>query len=559
MNEDTDPTDPYERMAQTFPILKPSQIQRMLSFGTVIRMPKGATLFERGQRRVNFYLVLKGNIEFFEFDQHGNERVFVSAKEGQFSGELGHFNRRKVLVSARTSEDSELLQIRPMHFRRMMTSEAELAEVIMRAFILRRVGLIRHEIGGVVIVGKQKDSCSLELRQFLSRNGYPFAFREYSNEETDIDEKKLPVVIIPSSPPMYQPTKLKLAKKLGLYEILPREHKFDVAVIGAGPGGLAAAVYSASEGLDTIILETLAPGGQAGTSSKIENYLGFPNGISGQALAGRATVQAQKFGARLAISREVTGIEFSNDGCFTLYTEDHSSICAKSVVIATGARYRKLNLSELEKFEGYGIHYAATAMESQLCIGEEVIIVGGGNSAGQAAMYMSQESKMVHMLIRSKTLSDSMSDYLIKRIEASPRITIHWETEICKLKGENFLEGVTWKNTKTHEETTTSIKNVFVMIGAEPNTNWIKDFVELDVHGFIKTNSGSSFETSQKGIFAVGDVRSGSIKRVASAVGEGSVVVQMVHKYLNSLSHPELNVPLENMIPPSPEEPQLHH
>jgi thioredoxin reductase (NADPH) len=338
---------------------------------------------------------------------------------------------------------------------------------------------------------------------------------------------------------LMNPTTAELADSLGLTESLEPGHVHDVAVVRAGPAGLAAAVYAASEGLDTIVIEGMAPGGQAGTSSKIENYLGFPTGISGQALAGRAQIQAQKFGARLAISRNVVRLHCASQP-YQLELDDGQRVAARAVVIATGARYRKLDVPNYDRYEGQGIHYAATPMEGKLCTGEEVVVVGGGNSAGQAAVFLSRIAAHVHVLVRGTGLAATMSDYLIQRIQQSPRITLHTETQIVGLEGNDRLQQVTWSGRHDGSRETLAIANVFVMVGAEPNTDWLHDCLALDAKGFVSTGIDGEgmptsvlFATSMPGIFAVGDVRSGSVKRVASGVGEGSVVIQAVHKFLN--------------------------
>jgi thioredoxin reductase (NADPH) len=346
------------------------------------------------------------------------------------------------------------------------------------------------------------------------------------------------VVVLPDKANLHNPSTPQLADALGLTESFDVNRVYDLTVVGAGPAGLAAAVYGASEGLDTLVIESLAPGGQAATSSKIENYLGFPTGISGQALAGRAQVQAQKFGARLAISRKAASIDCDRSP-FCIELEGGQRLSTRSIVIATGARYRKLDLPNYDKFEGQGIHYAATWIEGNLCSNEEVIVVGGGNSAGQAAVYLSGQASHVHMMVRSEGLAATMSDYLIQRIEASPKITLHTFTEITALEGDRMLEQVSWTNRNTGESETRAIGNVFVMIGAVPNTDWLEGCVPLDRGGFVVTGRDgdgmalpSPYATEKTGIFAVGDVRSGSTKRVASGVGEGSVVVSAVHTYL---------------------------
>lgn len=542
-----DPSEPDARLAQTFPRLSPEMAGRIAGYGSEERLAKGTMLFERGQRGGDFFVVLEGRIEIFDFDDYGSPSVFTTLAERQFTGELHLFNDRRILVSGRAGSDSRVLRVRRPDFRRLITGEPDLGEIIMRAFILRRVGLIRYARGGVALIGPAHGADTLRLQRFLTRNGYPYRLLD-----TDIDPDadgfveclritpdQLPVVVSSDHRLLRNPSTAALADDLGLTEATDPRHVYDVAVVGAGPAGLGAAVYAASEGLETIVVEALAPGGQAGTSSKIENYLGFPTGISGAALAGRAQVQAQKFGARLAISRAVVGIDCDGRP-YRLRLEDGQSISAGAVVIATGARYRKLDIPDYAKFEGQGIHYAATAMEAQLCTGEEVIVVGGGNSAGQAAVFLSRSVTHVHLLVRAQGLAATMSDYLVQRISSSPRITLHPRTEIAALKGDDLLREVTWVNRVTGERETRPVRNVFVMIGAEPNTDWLDGCLELDAKGFVRTGQdgdgnalASPFCTTRPGIFAVGDVRSGSVKRVAASVGEGSVVVQAIHQFLH--------------------------
>lgn len=546
-----DGADPYEREEQTFPTLKESHLNRIQSFCEKETLKDGALLFERGQRSVDFFIILSGAVEIFDTDDQGNANVFTVHRKNQFTGELDLFNDREILVSGRASGLTDVLRFKRADFRRMVVSEPDIGEIIMRAFILRRVGLIQHGQGGVTVIGRNKDNLTLQIDRFLTRNGYPHRMLDIDSDEDSasamegfsIDRSDLPVVILPDGRLVKAPSDKELADALGLTEELRPDHLYDLAVIGAGPSGLAAAVYGASEGLETIIVEKLAPGGQAGTSSKIENYLGFPTGISGQALAGRAQIQAQKFGAKLAISRNAVGLDCDGD-YNKINLEGDEAICARALVIATGASYRKLNLENDEKFEGQGIHYAATPMEAKLCQNEEVAVVGGGNSAGQAAMFLSQTAKHVHLLIRSDSLAASMSSYLIDRLEASPKVTIRFNTAITELIGENHLESLKWDGPDGIEDK--DIGNVFVMIGAVPNTGWIGDCLQLDDGGFVRTGSDcqgeptdSPYMTSRPGIVAVGDVRSGSVKRVASGVGEGSVVIQTVHKYLSNQKEAE--------------------
>jgi thioredoxin reductase (NADPH) len=397
------------------------------------------------------------------------------------------------------------------------------------------------------VIGAAYTADTLRLKRFLMRNGYPYRMLDV---ETDPDAggymeclalrpDDLPVVVASGHRVLHNPTLAEVAEMLGLTERIAAGKRYDVAIVGAGPAGLAAAVYAASEGLGTIILETMAPGGQAGTSSKIENYLGFPTGISGQALAGRAQIQAQKFGAQIEIARSVVGLDCS-DRPYRLALDDGQVVEANAIVIATGARYRKLEIADCERFEGQGIHYAATAMEAQLCSGEPVIVVGGGNSAGQAAMFLSRHAAHVHMVVRATGLAATMSDYLVQRIQQSSHITLHTRSAISAFDGEERLRRISWAKLDTGEIVSHAVGNIFVMIGADPNTDWLGGCLALDPKGFVLTGSAchatapaSPFETSRPGIYAVGDVRAGSVKRVASAVGEGSVVVQAIHQFLH--------------------------
>lgn len=540
-----DASDPYAREAQTFPTLSEEQAERVARYGARERLPAGTLVFERGQRSVDFFLILEGSIEIFDTGPDGHENVFTIHRARQFTGELDLFNNRRILVSGRTGQDSEVVRVPRASFRALITGEPDIGEIIMRAFILRRVGLIQHQQGGVILIGPAHSGDTQRIERFLTRNGYPHRTLDTEAEpgaegfleSFEIAPDQLPVVIVPGDAVLRNPPTPELADALGLTETIDPDKVYDVAVVGAGPAGLASAVYAASEGLETIVVEGMAPGGQAGTSSKIENYLGFPTGISGQALAGRAQVQAQKFGARLAISRHATGIE-CDARPYRLRLDDGIAVSARAVVIATGARYRKLDVADYERFEGQGIHYAATSLEARLCVREEVIVVGGGNSAGQAAVFLSQHARHVHILVRGPGLAATMSDYLIQRIDASPHITLHPFTEITALGGGEQLAEVTWRNRQTGATETKPIRNVFVMIGAAPNTDWLDGCVELDGKGFVLTGREHraypiAYATSREGIFAVGDVRAGSVKRVASGVGEGSVVVQAIHQYLN--------------------------
>jgi thioredoxin reductase (NADPH) len=551
--EGANPSDPYRRAEQTFPRLNADQIARAIVFGTVESLPQNTILFERGDRTVDFFLVLEGNIEIYEHAPDGGIEVFTIHAESQFTGELDLFNDREILVGGRMGADGRVARLNRVQFRRLLAAEPDVAEIIMRAFILRRVGLIEHAQGAATLVSSREVGAgdSLRLQRFLKRNGYPVRVIDVDAEEEarallaaeGLTREDVPVAFCGRGSVLRGPSNIEMARALGILEMLPADEVFDVAVVGAGPAGLAAAVYAASEGLSTVVLESEAPGGQAGTSSKIENYLGFPTGISGQALAGRAQVQAQKFGARIGVPRTVLGLNCSRRP-YRLALDDGSMVEARTVVVATGARYRRLEGVEgFERFDGgNGIHYAATAIEAGLCTGEEAIVVGGGNSAGQAAVFLSRHASHVHILVRGPNLAASMSDYLIGRIDASDRITLHTQSEIAALRGERHLEEVTWRHRGTGALTTHPVTNVFLMLGAVPNTEWLAGCgVRVDGGGFVLVGAQagaadgrepSLFETSRPAIFAVGDVRAGSVKRVASSVGEGSAVVSAVHQVL---------------------------
>jgi thioredoxin reductase (NADPH) len=546
--DESDATDPYRREAQTFAVLSTEMAQRVAAFGTAEFLPAGTQLFLRGDRGVDFFLVVSGAVEIYDVDGKHQKHIITTHREHQFTGELDLFNDRQTLVSARVAEDAHVIRVTRASFRQLVTAEPDIGEIIMRAFILRRVGAIRHGHGGVALVGPANAGDTLRIQRFLTRNGYPHRLLDTERDPDasgflscfKLTHDQLPVVTYSGCSVLRNPTSAQLADALGLTETLDPTHIYDVAVIGAGPGGLAAAVYAASEGLSTIVVEALAPGGQAGTSSKIENYLGFPTGISGQALAGRAQVQAQKFGARLAISRAVVGVKCDSHP-YTVVLEGDASVRARALVIASGASYRNLDVPNYADYEGKGIHYAATAMEANLCRNQEVVLVGGGNSAGQAAMFLSRSVNCVHMLVRGPGLSATMSDYLVQRIKASPRISLNTNSEIISLEGDPSLQHIVWRDRRNESTTRVNAGNLFVMIGAVPNSSWLDGCVELDEKGFVLTGQSygqgpepglSPYTTSRPGIYAVGDIRSGSVKRVASAVGEGSVVVQAIHQYL---------------------------
>jgi thioredoxin reductase (NADPH) len=542
------------RLEETFPKLSDEMIEAIRPFGEELELPAGQVLYQRGDRNVDFYVVLRGEVEAFGTDNGGKEHALVIFQDRNFSGELTQFSNQKSLSGGRTSMPSSLLRVRHRDFRRMVAGEPELGELILRAFILRRSSIIRHQMAGVTLIGAPRDPDLLRIRQFLTRNGYPHQVLPPDApgegggllvETLSLASSDLPVVLFSKERLLKNPGLSALASELGLLEEVSSDRIYDVAIVGAGPAGLAASVYAASEGLDTILLEAIAPGGQAGTSSRIENYLGFPNGISGQDLAARAGIQAVKFGVHLMIARCATHIARVANDQFEIGLDDRTRVRARAVIVASGAKYRKLDLTDYERFEGRGIQYAATAMEAQLCAGEEVVVIGGGNSAGQAVLFLCQSTSKVHMLVRGKALSETMSRYLVERIEASANIQIHYETKLSGLSGKRSLEQVEWRDPSNDQPQTRPIRHVFVMIGAIPNTDWLKGCIELDPKGFIptgKTSTGiptsSPYETTEPGVYAIGDVRADSVKRMASAVGEGSVVVQWVHQYLVALREP---------------------
>lgn len=545
-------TDPYDRPGQTFPTLDAEMVDRVTPYGRLESFDGGAYLYRSGDRGVDFFLVLDGALDILDSDGHGGNIVVRTYGANQFTGELNLFNERAALVSARASRSTKVVRIPRANFRRMVSAEPDIGEIILRAFILRRVGMIQHAQGGSILIGSIHSAETLRIQSFLTRNGYPHRLLDTDGDPDarealecfHLSANALPVVIVGGDKVLQRPENRELADALGITEELDPDRVYDVAVVGAGPAGLAAAVYAASEGLDTIVVEAVAPGGQAGSSSRIENYLGFPTGISGQALAGRAQVQAQKFGARLMIARRATGLDCSGLP-FRLHLEGGTVIAARSVVVASGAHYRRIDVPDLGRFEGQGVHYAATALEGRLCTGSDVVVVGGGNSAGQAAMFLSGKARHVHMLVRGEGLAETMSDYLVKRIEDSPRITLHPRCEVTALMGEKYLEAVRWRE-RGGKETVYEVSNLFLMIGAEPNTDWLNDCVALDRKGFVETGHipegevrTTPYSTSIPGIFAVGDVRANSVKRVASSVGEGSVVVHAIHAWLGSLATPQ--------------------
>jgi thioredoxin reductase (NADPH) len=537
-----------------FPTLSEKLLTRLGKYAEKVRLAKGQVLFEQGDSNPGMYVVLSGAIGIVR-PHLGGEDAVTEHHRGDFTGEISVLSGRRVLVTGRVLEGGEALYMPPPVLRRVIQEDSELSEIFMRAFILRRMGLLERRYGDAILIGSVHSAGTLRLQEFLTRNAHPY---DYIDVEKDpavqelldrfhVGVNDVPVVVCRGDLVLKNPSNEKVAECFGLTQPLDPNALRDLVVVGAGPAGLAAAVYGASEGLDVLVLESEAPGGQAGTSSKIENYLGFPTGISGEALAGRALVQAQKFGAEIAIAKSATRFMCDGKKGYEVELTDGSRVHARAVVIASGVQYRKLAVPDLARFEGLGVYYGATHIEAQLCAGCEVIVVGGGNSAGQAAVYLSDKAKHVHMLVRGEGLKDTMSRYLIRRIEDSADITLHTKTEIVGASGGEKLERVRWRGRDgTAEEH--AIAHVFMMTGAEPNTEWLKGCVALDERGFVKTGADLTrddlgghwplprspflLETSRHAVFAVGDIRSGSVKRVASAVGEGSVCIQLVHRAL---------------------------
>jgi thioredoxin reductase (NADPH) len=542
---------------QIFPVLTPAQIARVRSCSELRKVQLGEILFELGDSDAPFFVLLSGAMEIVQPDINGAERLVATHNAGEFTGELSMISGGRCLVRGRVTVPGEFLELRTREFRSLIARDSELSDIFMRAFILRRIALIRDN-RGPVLLGSRHSGDTLRLREFLSRNGVPYNYVDLDIDKSSqdlLDRFQIKIdeipVIICSRTVMRNPSVPKLADCLGLNASVDQTTVRDLVIIGAGPSGLAAAVYAASEGLDALVIETDAPGGQAGSSSKIENYLGFPMGISGQELAGRASAQAAKFGAKMMVAYSVARLDCSRRP-YQIVLENGNGIHSRTVVISTGAQYNKPRLANLQEFEGRGVYYGATFIEAQLCEREEVIVIGGGNSAGQAAAYLSQGAARVHMLVRSGELSSTMSRYLIQRVQQNPGIELHFNTEIVALEGGEHLERVTWRDKTTGETISRPIRHVFIMAGASPRTEWLKDCVALDSKGFILTGRDLDtdpllqqhwplerapliLETSLPGVFAVGDVRSGSVKRVASAVGEGAMAIALVHRALAEL------------------------
>jgi thioredoxin reductase (NADPH) len=550
-----------DTLPRAFPALTAEQIDRIRPLGRVRQVRTGDVLFRPGDATVPFFVLLSGRMEIVQPTLDG-ERMIARHDPGEFTGEMTMISGQRCLVFGRVTEDGEFLELGGEQLRLLVARDAELSEILMRAFLLRRVELVRQGWGNLSVLGSQHSARTLEIREFLNRNGHPYTYvdldRDQASQELldrfEVKPAEVPVVVCNAGRNVLRnPSIQKLAACLGWSTVTAPHDVRDVIIVGAGPAGLAAAVYAASEGLDVLVIETNSPGGQAGSSSRIENYLGFPTGVSGQELSVRASSQAMKFGAQIMIARSVLGLD-CNRRPYVVKLDGGEELATRTIVVATGAQYKRLALPNLAQFEGSGVYYGATYMESQLCLGEEVAVVGGGNSAGQAATFLAQTASRVHVLVRSAGLSATMSRYLIQRLEENPKVEIHFHTEVAALAGAEHLERVTWRDRASGAESEHAIRHLFLMTGASPHTEWLRGCLALDSKGFILTGrdldgsagadgnpawplkrSPEMLETSRAGVFAVGDVRAGNVKRVASAVGEGAISIHLVHRALAEL------------------------
>jgi thioredoxin reductase (NADPH) len=543
MPETPQPTDAM------FPALSEAQIERLASFSTRRHAQPGEILFDQGDDNHGVFIVLEGSIELVGVSNQ-QESVLRVLGPGAFTGEVNQLSGRRSLVRCRAREASAVLELGRTSLRQVMQTDAALGEILLQAFIQRRVYLIANSVGDAVLIGSNHSADTLRLKAFLSRNGHPHTYLDVEHDpdvQTMLDHfgirvTDIPVLICRGELVLRNPSNLQAAECFGLNAGIDEDAVYDLIVVGAGPSGLAAAVYGASEGLNVLVLEGNAPGGQAGASSRIENYLGFPMGISGQDLANRAFVQAEKFGAHILVARAARALKCERPP-YTIELNGGGSVQGRTVIVAAGAQYRKLNLPKLVQFEGVGVYYGATKVEAQVCGNEEVAVVGGGNSAGQAAIFLAGFARRVYLLVRRRGLAHTMSRYLISRIEACQEITVKLWTEVEELDGATHLERIRWRDTRTGSTEVHEIRHLFVMTGANPNSEWLAGCLVVDKKQFIKTGADLGFdwplrrppyllETSRPGVFAVGDIRAGSVKRVASAVGEGSMAVQFVHKVL---------------------------
>jgi len=538
------------RRPQMFPTLEPAEMERVSRFGEVRTYGAGEALAKVGDVGHGLTIVLAGHVDVSQHDQWDRRTPIVTHGPGAFMGELAQLAGRPALVDAYAQGPVEALIIPPERLRALLVAEAELGERIMRALILRRVGLLETGAGGPVILGRAGNGDVLRLAGFLSRNGHPLQSLDVANdpeakaliERFHIDAGQLPIVLCPGGQMLRNPSESELARCIGLVGPIDPNRVYDVAVVGAGPAGLATAVYAASEGLSVLVLDCRAFGGQAGASARIENYLGFPTGITGMALMARAYNQAQKFGVEMAIPDQVTGLQISEEpGCgrFVLTLSNGERASARSVVVASGARYRRIDVPNLETFEASSVHYWASPLEGKLCAGQEVALVGGGNSAGQAVVYLASRVAKVWVLVRGRDLASSMSRYLVDRIAGLSNVEVLTQVQVSGLEGsDGMLQAIRWRRGASGEEVRRPIRHLFLFIGADPNTDWLSGSgVALDAKGFVLTGGDAiverhPLETSRRGVYAIGDVRSASVKRVAAAVGEGAQVVAALHAFL---------------------------
>lgn len=543
------------RGEQMFLALTPEQVGRLRRFGEVRRYDDGDALLRAGETGHGLSVVLSGGVDV-RMRQGGEENLIVTHRPGNFLGELAQLSGRPALVDAFAVGPTEVIAIPPHRLRAMLASEAVIGERIMRALILRRVGLIETGAGGPVIIGEDTNADVLRLENFLTRNGHPHSRLDPQTdscartlvERFQVAPEELPIVLCPSGQLLRNPSEAALGRCLGLVRPIDPDMVFDVAIVGSGPAGLATAVYAGSEGLAAIVIDCRSFGGQAGASARIENYLGFPTGISGMALMARAFTQAQKFGVEMAIPDEAVRLE-GKEGAFALRLADNETVRARAVVIATGARYRRLDVADLDAFEGTNVHYWASPLEARLCQGRRIALVGGGNSAGQAVAYLADQAERITLLAR-RPLAETMSAYLVERLEGLANVEIVTGAELSGLEGSHGeLQAVRWRDRRTGKERRSEACQLFQFIGAEPNTDWLGESgLELDPHGFIRTGASCTrdrlpLETSLPGVFAVGDVRAGSVKRVAAAVGDGAQVVAALHTFLARQGQPAAPAP----------------
>jgi thioredoxin reductase (NADPH) len=549
------PSNLEMRREQIFPNLTAAEIDRLQRFGLVRTYAAGTALLTAGSPSPGLQVIVSGTASVQPHDEHLRGREIVAHRAGALVGELAGLSGTAALADVIATSDVDALLISTARLRDLMVEEVELGERIMRALILRRVALLESTVVGPVIVGRDTNRDVVRLEGFLSNNGYPNRRLDPDSdscartllERFAVNRDELPIVLCPNGMLLRNPTENQLARCLGLLRAVDRDNLYDVAIVGAGPAGLSTAVYAASEGLKVVVLDCRAFGGQAGASARIENYLGFPTGIRGLALMGRAHAQAQKFGAEIAIPEEVKTLAEQFNGNakrFQLTLADGDVVSTRSVVIASGAEYRRLPLPNLADFEGTSVHYWASPLEARLCAAQEVALVGAGNSAGQAAVYLSAHAAKVWMIVRGRSLDITMSRYLCERIAAQPNLEVLLETEVVELQGEHSeLRSIAWQDRRTGTMTRQSLHHLFLLIGADPNTAWLRQCdVEVDPKGFVRAdpfaaNGRLPFQTSRAGVFAIGDIRAGSIKRVAAAVGEGAQVVATLHRYLEQTAH----------------------